>query len=95
MLTGFGSFFTSRRSSWMAGVAVAALMAGSLGVQAQVTGSSQTTTDAQGQTQESATITANVAKKKKPKVSKEDQIKQTKDTKAEIRKEDKYNPLIA
>ena len=95
MLTGFGSFFTSRRSSWMAGVAVAALMAGSLGMQAQVTGSSQTTTDAQGQPQESATITANVGKKKKPKVSKEDQVKQTKDTKREIRKEDKAIPIIA
>jgi outer membrane protein assembly factor BamD len=79
----------------MAGLAVAALMAGSLGMQAQVTGSSQTTTDAQGQKQESATITANVGKKKKPKVSKDDQVKQTKDTKAEIRKADKYNPLIA
>jgi len=95
MLTGFGSFFTSRRSSWMAGVAVAALIAGSLGAQAQVTGSSQVTTDAQGQPQESATITANVGKKKKPKVSKEDQVKQTKDTKREIRKEDKAIPIIA
>ena len=93
MLTGFGSFFTSRRSSWMAGVAVAALMAGSLGMQAQVTGSSQTTTDAQGQPQESATISANVGKKKK--VAKEDQVKQTKDTKREIRKEDKAIPIIA
>ena len=93
MLTGFGSFFTSRRSSWMAGVAVAALMAGSLGAQAQVTGSSQVTTDAQGQPQESATISANVGKKKK--VAKEDQVKQTKDTKREIRKEDKAIPIIA
>ena len=96
------SFFFSSKAGMVAGAAVAALMLS--GAYAQVTnapqsttppvvtGSSQTTTDAQGRTQESATISINTSKKKK--VAKADQVKQTKDTKAEIRKDKKYNPLV-
>jgi outer membrane protein assembly factor BamD len=75
----------------MAGVAVA-LMAVSMG--AQVTGSSQTTTDpATGKPQESVTITSQVPSKHK-RIAKDDQVKQTKDTKAANKQEAKYNPLI-
>ncbi|HEY5380690.1 MAG TPA: outer membrane protein assembly factor BamD [Acidobacteriaceae bacterium] len=82
-------------TSWLAvGVVAAGLVAAGLPVHAQVTGSSQTTTDAQGQKQESATLSVDTSRKKKKHVAKEDRVKETKDTKAELRKEKKYNPLI-
>jgi outer membrane protein assembly factor BamD len=92
----FFSPFSRNCTSWLAvGVVAAGLVVTGLPVHAQVTGSSQTTTDAQGQKQESATLTLNTSRKKKKKhVSKQDRVKQTKDTKAELRKEKKYNPLI-
>ena len=75
-----------------AGVIAAALaLAGAAG--AQVTGSSQTTTDAQGHPQESATVTVTKPSKKE-RVSKDDKVKSTKDTRAEEKKEKKMNPLI-
>lgn len=77
-----------------AGTAVAALVLSSMCVQAQVTGNTTTTTDAQGKTQQSSTLSVNTSKKKKAKVSKDDQVKQTKDTKVALRKEKKYNPLV-
>jgi outer membrane protein assembly factor BamD len=59
---------------------------------AQVTGSSQTTTDAQGHPQESATITVSKPSKKE-RVSKDEKVKSTKDTRAEAKKEKKLDPL--
>jgi len=91
-----GSFLLSHRPSVAAGLLVAGLVFSGTGVHAQVvTGSSQTTTDAQGKTQESATISADLSKKKKPRVAKEDQVKQSKDTKAAIKQENKLSPVLA
>lgn len=61
-------------------------------LQAQVAGSSQATTDAQGQKQESATLSVDTSKKKRK--GKEEKVTQTKDTRREIKKEKKLNPLV-
>jgi outer membrane protein assembly factor BamD len=79
------SFFPSVRASLLAGVAIAGLAFSSVGGGAQVTGSSQTTTDANGQQQESVTLNATPNKKS-------DKVVQTKDTKKELRKEKKLVP---
>src|ERR1700761_9807478 len=79
------SFFPNLRASALAGVAVAGLLTGSIATMAQVTGSSQTTTDANGQQHESATITATTPDKK-------DKVVQSKDTKKELRKEKAMKP---
>jgi outer membrane protein assembly factor BamD len=79
------SFFPNLRASALAGIAVASLLAGSITAVAQVTGSSQTTTDANGQQHESATITATTSDKK-------DKVVQSKDTKKELRKEKSVKP---
>ena len=76
-----------------AGVIAAALaFTGAAG--AQVTGSSQTTTDAQGQQHESATITVTKPSKKERESKKDEKVKSTKDTRAEEKKEKKMNPLL-
>ena len=77
------SFFPTLRASALAGVAIAGLMMVSIGAMAQVTGSSQTTTDANGQQHESATISATSDKSK---------TVQSKDTKKEFRKEKAIKP---
>ena len=87
------SFFPGFKAGVVAGLAVAGLMLASLQGVAQVTGSSQTTTDAQGQQHESVTLTAPVGKKKKDKVIREDKIVQSKDTKKQLRKDKKIEPL--
>jgi outer membrane protein assembly factor BamD len=69
----------------------ALVLAGAAG--AQVTGSSQTTTDAQGQTHESATVSVDTSKKKH-RVSKDEKVKATKDTRAAEKKEKKLDPLV-
>jgi outer membrane protein assembly factor BamD len=79
------SFFPNLRASALAGIAVASLLAGSITAMAQVTGSSQTTSDANGQQHESATITATTPDKK-------DKVVQSKDTKKELRKEKSVKP---
>jgi outer membrane protein assembly factor BamD len=56
---------------------------------AQVTGSSQTTTDANGKQQQSVTLSASPGKKK------DDKVVQSKDTKREIQKEKKIAPVDA
>jgi outer membrane protein assembly factor BamD len=61
----------------------------SLSAFAQVTGSSQTTTDANGQKQESVTLSASPDKKGK----KEDKLIQSKDTKKNLKKVKKAEPL--
>jgi outer membrane protein assembly factor BamD len=79
------SFFPNLRASALAGVAVAGLLTGSITAMAQVTGSSQTTTDPNGQQHESATISATTPDKK-------DKVVQSKDTKRELRKEKAVKP---
>lgn len=87
------SFFPGFRASVLAGLAVAALMASSMVAAAQVTGSSQTTTDANGQQHESVSLSA--SKKDKKEKKKEEKVVQSKDTKRELRKEKKVAPLAA
>jgi outer membrane protein assembly factor BamD len=84
------SFFPCLRASALAGVAVAALLASSMGAAAQVTGSSQTSTDANGQQQESVTLSTSKKSKKK-----DEKVVQSKDTKKELRKEKKITPEAA
>jgi outer membrane protein assembly factor BamD len=82
------SFFPTLRAGTLAGVAIASLMFGSLGsigAHAQVTGSSQTTTDANGQQHESVTLSATPDNKK-------DKVVPSKDTKKELRKEKTMKP---
>jgi outer membrane protein assembly factor BamD len=85
------SFFPSVRAGLLAGVAIAGLMASSVspqGAMAQVTGSSQTTTDANGQPQQTVTLSATDNNKKA------DKVVQSKDTKKELRKEKKLVPVV-
>jgi outer membrane protein assembly factor BamD len=82
------SFFPTLRAGTLAGVAMASLIFGSLstiGAFAQVTGSSQTTTDANGQQHESVTLSATPPDKK-------GKVVQSKDTKKEFRKEKAIKP---
>jgi outer membrane protein assembly factor BamD len=82
-------WFPSNRAGSLASVVVAGLIVSSMGAMAQVTGSSQTTTDANGKPQESVTLSSTVGKKK------DDKVVQSKDTKQEIRKEKKIAPVDA
>jgi len=79
------SFFPTLRAGTLAGVAIASLMISSIGALAQVTGSSQTTTDANGQQHESVTLSATPDNKK-------DKVVPSKDTKKELRKEKTMKP---
>jgi outer membrane protein assembly factor BamD len=80
------SFFPSTRAGALAGLAIAAMLLSSAAAIAQVTGSSQTTTDPNtGQQQESVTLSSPVNKK-------QDKVVQSKDTKRELRKEKKIDP---
>jgi outer membrane protein assembly factor BamD len=77
----------------VAGLAVASVLMGmmvSVGLAAQVTGSSQTTAGPNGQAQETVTMSASPGKKSK----KDDKVVQTKATKKEIKKVKKSEPLI-
>src|SRR5229473_3668581 len=82
-------FFPSVRASALAGLAIAGLMISSLSAMAQVAGSSQTTTDANGKPQETVTLSASPSNKKGEKVV------PSKDTKREIQKEKKIAPVDA
>jgi len=84
------SFFPSLRASALAGAAVAVLLTSSMIASAQVTGSSQTTADANGQQQENVTLSAS---KKSRKEKKEEKVVQSKDTKKEMRRRQKIAPL--
>jgi len=87
------SLSSPRPTRFAVGVMAAALaLTGVAG--AQVTGSSQTTTDAQGQTHESATVSVSTSKKKQRESKKDEKVKSTKDTRAEEKKEKKMNPLV-
>src|SRR5258708_34574205 len=82
-------WFPSSRAASLAGLAIASLMLSALGAVAQVTGSSQTTTDANGKQQQSVTLSAS------PDNKKTDKVVQSKDTKKEIQKEKKIAPVDA
>lgn len=100
------SFFPSDRSGFLAGLAVAALLAGIPALRAQDAPAPQpaaqttqpaeaTTPDAAAPAKADATLSNIPAgKKKKEKVAKVDRIQETKDTKAALKKQAKYNPLI-
>lgn len=85
------SFFPTTRSGVLAGVAVAGLLLSVGGLGAQVIGSSQTTTDAQGQAQESVTLSAPLNGVKR---EKKEKVVQSKDTKKAARKEKKIDPMV-
>jgi len=93
MQTGFGSFFTSRRSGWMAGLAVAAMLTGSMAVSAQ--DAPQNTAPAAAQTPATDATVTNATPKKHGRIAKEDRVTQTKDTKAANKEQAKLNPLVA
>ncbi len=73
----------------MAGLAVATLALASLSVEAQATGSTQTTTDASGQPQDTVTLSAS------PTTKKDEKVVQSKDTKKQLRKEKKIDPIAS
>jgi outer membrane protein assembly factor BamD len=83
------NWFPSSRAGSLAGLAIAGLIVSTMSAPAQVTGSSQTTTDANGKPQESITLSASPGKKKA------DKIVQSKDTRQELRKEKKIAPVDA
>src|ERR1700760_2680762 len=82
------SFFPSVRAGSLAGLAIAGLIISSMGANAQVTGSSQTTTDANGKPQQTVTLSASPNKKR-------EKVVQSKDTKKEMQKEKKIQPVDA
>jgi outer membrane protein assembly factor BamD len=105
------SFFPSDRSGFLAGLAIAALLAGTPVLRAQDTQAAPATPTAepvtqtpqanapatQANTPAQADVTLSntpASKPKKEKVAKADRIQETKDTKKELKKEAKYNPLI-
>ena len=93
------SFFPSDGTGFLAGFAIAAVLGGAPALRAQdVTAPQQNAPAAQtsaAPAQADATLSnAPAKKKKKQKVAKADRIQETKDTKAELKREAKYNPLI-
>jgi outer membrane protein assembly factor BamD len=82
------SFFPSVRAAALAGLVLAGLIFATT-ANAQVTGSTTTSTDANGKNQTNVTVSAPLNKKK------DDKVVQTKDTKQELRKEKKIAPVDA
>src|ERR1700722_18058356 len=82
------SFFPTTRATSLAALAVAGLIVSSLSAVAQVTGSSTQTTDANGQTQQTAPLST-------PADKKADKVVQSKDTRKEMAKEKKIAPVDA
>ncbi|HXC94075.1 MAG TPA: outer membrane protein assembly factor BamD [Edaphobacter sp.] len=82
------SFFPSFRATALAGIAVTSLIVATSAT-AQVTGSTTTSTDANGQQQTSATVSSTTGNKK------DDKVVQSKDTRKELRKEKKITPVDA
>jgi outer membrane protein assembly factor BamD len=102
MRSGFRSFFTSRRASWMAGLAVAAMLSSSLALVAQETTPAATpqaaapTTTPSTQTTDGAqapTTTLSNTKPKKKHVPKDERVKQGKDTRAAVKRDNKLSPI--
>jgi outer membrane protein assembly factor BamD len=79
-------WFPSNRAASLAGLAIAGLLVTALSAGAQVTGSSQTTTDANGKQQQTVTLSASPNKK-------DEKVVQSKDTKKELQKEKKVTPV--
>jgi outer membrane protein assembly factor BamD len=92
------NFPPSDRTGFLAGLAVAALLAGVPAISAQDAPAPQPAAQTQptaAPAQAGATLSnTSSPKKKKAKVAKDDRIKETKDTKAALKKEAKFNPLI-
>ncbi|HSY37532.1 MAG TPA: outer membrane protein assembly factor BamD [Acidobacteriaceae bacterium] len=95
------SFFPSNQKGLLAGLAVAALLAGTTALNAQdatpPAPAGQTTPATQTSAppaQADVTLSNTPVKKKKPKIAKSERVQATKDTKAEQKKEAKFNPLI-
>jgi len=83
------SFFPGIRAGSLAGLGIAAMLLSPVALTAQVTGSSQTSTDPNtGKPQESITLSSPVGKK-------QDKVVQSKDTKRQLRKERKLDPTEA
>ena len=82
------SFFPTTRATTLAALAVAGLIVSSLSAGAQVTGSTTQTTDANGQQQQTVTLSS-------PTDKKADKVIQSKDTKKEMAKEKKIAPVDA
>jgi outer membrane protein assembly factor BamD len=82
------SFFPTTRATTLAALAVAGLIVSSLSAGAQVTGSTTQTTDANGQQQQTVTLS-------NPTDKKADKVIQSKDTKKEMAKEKKIAPVDA
>ncbi len=94
------SFFPSNQMGLLAGLAVVALLAGTPALRAQDATSAPAAEPAQAaQTtpppaQAEVTLSNTPVKKKKSHIAKADRVQETKDTKAELKKEAKFNPLI-
>ena len=98
------SFFPSDRTGVLVGLAVAALLAGAAALNAQDAApappatpppAAQTAPASPAPAKADATLSNTPAgKKKHAKVAKDDRIQATKDTKKEIKKQAKYNPLV-
>jgi outer membrane protein assembly factor BamD len=92
------SYFPSDRSGLLAGLAVAALLAGTPVLNAQdvttAPPAAQTTQTTNTPAHADVTLSNTPVKKKKSHIAKADRVQETKDTKAEIKKEAKFNPLI-
>jgi outer membrane protein assembly factor BamD len=96
----FRSFFPSNHAGLVAGLAVAALLAGTPQLRAQdapapqpaAQGTPATTTDAQQPAQ--ADVSLSNTHTKKTKVAKTDRVQQSKDTKVAEKKEKKLDPLV-
>jgi len=88
LLMNYGSFFPGVRAAALAGIALTGLVFANT-ANAQVTGSTTTTTDTNGQKQTNVTVSAPLNKKK------DDKVVQSKDTKKELRKEKKITPVDA
>src|SRR5580704_8865732 len=82
------SFFPTTRATSLAALAVAGLIVSSLSAVAQVTGSTTQTTDANGQQQQTVTLS-------NPTDKKADKVIQSKDSKKEMAKEKKIAPVDA
>src|SRR5271154_5042496 len=82
------NWFPSNRAASLASLAITGLIISTLSATAQVTGSSQTTTNANGQAQQTVSLSASPGKK-------EDKVIQSKDTKKEMQKEKKIAPVDA
>ena len=90
----FRSFFPSNRAGLVASFAAAALLAGAPALRAQDAAASPAAQTTAQPAQAEATLSVGGSHKKHPRIAKADRIQETKDTKAELKKEAKYNPLI-